>query len=331
MCNPNAHATAFEARVWLSVKTGGMSVATEAKLSAFRAALEAYFEQLRTSKTAAVKTAEASASSSTDSEEEELKPQPVDQAKDKLYIGFPKGDYKPRRGRTGRIVVDDPSLYPDRDALGIGGWAGGEVGLRAFLERSGDVARYEDAPLETPLADTPPRPAQDPFAGNDRIYVGRGRWITADARKFPYRDAFSGGFAGGELGVRTFLERGDVPIGPPGPRRPSALTIASTVAAAGTVSALLITDAEEVLPGALRTVAVPLRAGVKGLTTLDDGTKHALQIAGVGVGAVLGAVVLSRLVSTLTGKLAAGLQRVAVTLLFSAAFLAAAGYVLELY
>lgn len=63
--------------------------------------------------------------------------------------------------------------------------------------------------------------------------------------------------------------------------------------------------------------------------------QHALpstpQIAGVGVGAVLGAVVLSRLVSTLTGKLAAGLQRVAVTLLFSAAFLAAAGYVLELY
>ncbi|KAL6779436.1 hypothetical protein ACKKBG_A12325 [Auxenochlorella protothecoides x Auxenochlorella symbiontica] len=53
MCNPNAHATAFEARVWLSVKTGGMSVATEAKLSAFRAALEAYFEQLRTSKTVA--------------------------------------------------------------------------------------------------------------------------------------------------------------------------------------------------------------------------------------------------------------------------------------
>lgn len=45
----------------------------------------------------------------------------------------------------------------------------------------------------------------------------------------------------------------------------------------------------------------------------------------------MAAVALSRAVSTLTGRLAAGLQRGAVTVLFSLAFLAAAGYVLELY
>lgn len=31
------------------------------------------------------------------------------------------------------MVTDDPSRYPDRDSL-TGGWAGGEVGLRQFIE-----------------------------------------------------------------------------------------------------------------------------------------------------------------------------------------------------
>jgi hypothetical protein len=40
-------------------------------------------------------------------------------ATQKIYIG------------QGRYVEDDPAKYPDRDGLGVGGWAGGEEGTSA--------------------------------------------------------------------------------------------------------------------------------------------------------------------------------------------------------
>lgn len=52
---------------------------------------------------------------------------------DEVYIGFEKGDYAPRVGRKGRFVKDDPSKYPDRSPF-TGGWAGGEAGLKAWVE-----------------------------------------------------------------------------------------------------------------------------------------------------------------------------------------------------
>ncbi len=36
--------------------------------------------------------------------------------------------------------------------------------------------------------------------------------IKGDARKYPERNELTGGFAGGELGLKTFVEAGDVPI-----------------------------------------------------------------------------------------------------------------------
>lgn len=53
--------------------------------------------------------------------------------------GFVKGDYAPREGRKGRIVVDDPSKYPSREDFGpllsvVGGWAGGEAALSKLKE-----------------------------------------------------------------------------------------------------------------------------------------------------------------------------------------------------
>lgn len=48
--------------------------------------------------------------------------------------------------------------------------------------------------------------------GRDEIYVGKGRKIRDDARKYPQRNELTGGFAGGELGLRTFLEQGDIPL-----------------------------------------------------------------------------------------------------------------------
>ena len=50
-------------------------------------------------------------------------------------LGFVKGDYAPREGRKGRVIVDDPSKYPGRDELGlVGGWAGGEAALQKLRD-----------------------------------------------------------------------------------------------------------------------------------------------------------------------------------------------------
>lgn len=40
----------------------------------------------------------------------------------------------------------------------------------------------------------------------------QGRVIKDDARKYPERTELTGGFAGGELGLKKFVELGDVPI-----------------------------------------------------------------------------------------------------------------------
>ena len=42
-------------------------------------------------------------------------------------------DYEGKRsGSQGRFITDDPAKYPGRDNMFTGGWAGGEVGLKAF-------------------------------------------------------------------------------------------------------------------------------------------------------------------------------------------------------
>ena len=54
-------------------------------------------------------------------------------AQGKIYIGFDKNDVKPRAGRKGRMIDDNEERYPSRSEM-AGGWAGGEKGLRAFIQ-----------------------------------------------------------------------------------------------------------------------------------------------------------------------------------------------------
>lgn len=60
--------------------------------------------------------------------------------KAKIYIGHEKEDYEGRRtGKPGRFIEDDPTLYPGKEDVGFlagatGGWAGGEAGLKQFIE-----------------------------------------------------------------------------------------------------------------------------------------------------------------------------------------------------
>lgn len=37
----------------------------------------------------------------------------------------------------GRYMKGDPKKYPTRNEWGVGGWAGGEAGLKKFLEENG--------------------------------------------------------------------------------------------------------------------------------------------------------------------------------------------------
>jgi hypothetical protein len=60
----------------------------------------------------AVQTVEAPTSSGSSAE-------PAAQQGEDIYIGFAKGDYAPRAGRTGRVIKDDPRKYPAKDDLGF--------------------------------------------------------------------------------------------------------------------------------------------------------------------------------------------------------------------
>lgn len=189
----------------------------------------------------------------------------------------------------GRTVRDDPKKYPDRNEL-TGGWAGGEVGLKSFvkeLSAQGAISKKADQskPAHTPK----------PIAsGRDDIYIGfskeddrtgkKGRFLRDDAKKYPQRDSLTGGFAGGELGLKKFVETGDVPIaeGPGGIRQgQSPLITAAIVSIAGTVGASLVNGASNV---GEKVVSETTGVSPDALSSLDDNTKLLLEIAVLGFG-----------------------------------------------
>lgn len=75
--------------------------------------------------------------------------------------------------------------------------------------------------------------------------------------RYPGRNELTGGFAGGELGLQAFKEKGDVPIAPSGQgtRQNSPLITAFVLGLAATGGGLLLSTVEEagldaVSPGA---------------------------------------------------------------------------------
>jgi hypothetical protein len=84
--------------------------------------------------------------------------------KAEIYIGYEKGSERSGKGRT---VVDDPKKYPERNEV-VGGWAGGEVGLKRFVsELDGNPA----APDKKKSSEGKGNPSPV-FEGKDKIYVG---------------------------------------------------------------------------------------------------------------------------------------------------------------
>lgn len=78
----------------------------------------------------------------------------------------------------------------------------------------------------------------------------------APSRRYPGRNELTGGFAGGELGLQAFKEKGDVPIAPngQGTRQSSPLITAFVLGLAATGGGLLLSTVEEAGLSAVSTV-----------------------------------------------------------------------------
>lgn len=196
------------------------------------------------------------------------------EGKARLYLG------------KGRTVVDDPSLYPDRTEL-TGGWAGGEVGLKQF---AAEAATGVDAGAARAAA----APEKAPAKAQGSIYVGNGRFINDDPSKYADKETLgaftnvTGGFAGGERGVKAFAASGSLDIAPPGVGRPQFSPLAfafglAVVAAGGGV--LLNTGVVEVETIAAGGAALPSAPALPA-----DPTTRAALVAGAAGVAALGGV-----------------------------------------
>ncbi|CAK0783565.1 hypothetical protein CVIRNUC_006764 [Coccomyxa viridis] len=222
-------------------------------------------------------------------------------AQGKIYIGFDKNDVKPRAGRKGRMIDDNEERYPSRSEM-AGGWAGGEKGLRAFIQeadKQGPASQEENG--SQPAArepgtgkKSPKQAALDPGAYPGKESVG-------------FLSGITGGFAGGERGVQQFVEKGQLDLVPPGKekREFSVLLIAGGAAVAAALGGLLLDDGVEDVEKAVQTGNLP---GLNLSTApLDEKTKLALKVAMALlalVGVSIGARAVVKSVKEGTGRLA---------------------------
>lgn len=243
-----------------------------------------------------------------------------------IYIGHGKDDVEAKKaGVKGRFVVDDPSKYPRRDEYS-GGWAGGEKGLKEFVAAYQREVELNGAPKK----EAKPVRAPQPIAkGSDTIYLGNGRVIKDDASKYPTRNELTGGFAGGELGLSVFKEKGDVPIAPngQGTKQSSPLITAFVLGLAATGGGLLLSTIEEVGVSVVENGAPAINATAS--LGLDEKTKvfltAAIFLTGV-IGTVAGAQVL---LDTMASKIRSGASKIAVLGAFWVVVFLAAKVVLE--
>ena len=245
----------------------------------------------------------------------------VPEGKAEIYIGFEKGDFAPREGRVGRVVVDDPAKYPGRDNDFVGGWAGGEVGLKAFA--AGAAAKEEQASTSGSSSSSSSSSAAAAAAAaakakvrkaGGKVYIGHekddyearrlglpGRFVDDDPQKYPDKEDIGpllnavGGFAGGERGVKAFAATGEIPLAPDGrgSRQFSPLAFAGFVALVGAGGGLLLNGVEEtVVEGADSPEALALKGVASELASVAavDGPQRAALTAAVAVAAALAGV-----------------------------------------
>ena len=249
------------------------------------------------------------------------KPKPqIPEGKAEIYIGFEKGDFAPREGRVGRVVIDDPKRYPGRDSDFVGGWAGGEVGLKAFAagaaaaEASTSGSSPSSSASSASVSAAAKAKAKSKWAGG-KVYIGHekddyearrlglpGRFVDDYPQKYPDKEDVGpllnavGGFAGGERGVKAFAATGEIPLAPEGQRGSrqfSPLAFAGFVALVGAGGGLLLNGVEEtVVEGGDSPEAQALKGVASELANAAalEGPQRALLTAGVAAVAALAGV-----------------------------------------
>jgi len=223
----------------------------------------------------------------------------------------------------GRMIKDDPKKYPGKDDLGpligaTGGWAGGEAGLWQLREQLQREKAAKKATTSQTVSSSskvqPPTPKGDKQQpvyvgyGKDELEVRKagapGRFILDDPAKYPAKDDIgffagaTGGFAGGEAGLKQYVETGELKLRDPNQPRvkqTSPVAVAGLLVAAGAGGGLLLNQ--------LTGLGVDAVKGNILEAPIDDKTKSLLLVA-VGLLAAVGALAGGKaLVDTLQNKI----------------------------
>ncbi|MEW5303232.1 MAG: hypothetical protein WDW38_001551 [Sanguina aurantia] len=259
-----------------------------------------------------------------------------------LADGFVKEDgFGSREGRQGRFIKDDAKKYPVKDDLGwflgaTGGWAGGETALKSMIAE-------ENKKVKAPI---PEAPAPIKYAGDDVIYMGydkgddglkvrksgaKGRIILDDASRYPQKEDLggllgaTGGFAGGEVGLKSFAATGELRL-----RKPNEYGAKKQFNPLGLAAILVVGGAGGGVALDLAFNAGSSLVNAKLLSTpIDDNTKT-LLLAAVGLVAVSGLLLAGRAaVISMQEKLNNSVRNVAVTGAFGVLVVLVAIAVLE--
>lgn len=191
------------------------------------------------------------------------------------------------------------SAYPTKDSTS-GGWAGGEVGLRKFLESA--TLKDQEKDNESAARNAATRSAARKPAGREAAAQK-----PTDPQMYPSKTILSGGFAGGERGLQQFVEEGEISFADQGSSQYSPLTVALVVSVGITAAALLLNAEVEQGEQALGPITIPR---IKSLN-IGAATVPLVQAAAIGL-AVLGLVTGSGI---LARKIGEGTNRAAVIVL----------------
>lgn len=258
-------------------------------------------------------------------------------------------------------VVDDGTVESKlsqatgKDSWLVGGFAGGEAGLKAFVEEEVKATKEfpyvinpapirSEASLEKEAKSKPSGRKPEPIgAGKDAIYVGKLKepgagkevfTIKDDARLYPSRTPLTGGFAGGEIGLKEYFnEKGEIPIKndkDASSQPPSPLIVAFGLGGATALGAILldpITLRDEIVAlmssdgGDLSSAVGRVASGAGGSDGVD--TALAIKAAGMATALTLGAYSYNA-VAKATSNLVEGARRTAIKGLAATVFVSIA-------
>jgi hypothetical protein len=208
-----------------------------------------------------------------------------------------------------------------------------QVGLKQFISENGGPEAAKAA-----IAAGKPSEEQAKVASRDKggLYIGKGRYLADDETsnmlrtvKATGRDSMlTGGFAGGEVGLRSYVETGNVPFAPEGLRKnqQSPLIIAGIVSAAAVTGGVLLTDISDV---GERLVTGSTSVSPAALSGLDDNTKLLLETAILLVGVVATVVGGRAVVGSLTRSITESATKLATLAIFWVIVFIAARFILD--